>query len=101
MKRLRIETVAVRLSLSVEHEIAEFVNGELALRALLEDTLLEDEPASDVDDGLAGALQRRFKDRQPFGRVGLLVDGFANERFAEEACRFGEGARVSPLERGS
>ena len=51
-----VEAVAVGLSLGVEHESAELVNGQLALAALLEDAALEEEPAGYVNYHLAGVL---------------------------------------------
>src|SRR5260370_21982889 len=69
--------------MSIKDQVVEFVDGQLALPASFKEALLEEEPAGDIYDNLAGTLQRGFQDSDLLLAPGLLQGRVTDDRLTE------------------
>src|SRR5260370_41127123 len=77
--------------MSIKDQVVEFVDGQLALPASFKEALLEQEPAGDIYDNLAGTLQRGFQDSDLLLAPGLLQGGVTDDRLTEDTGGFCQG----------
>src|SRR5260370_18065312 len=88
VQRVLVQAIAIGLALSLQHQVVEFLDGELALPASLKEALLEEEPAGDIYDNLAGTLQRGFQDSDFLLPPGLLQGRVTDDRLTEDPAGF-------------
>src|SRR5260370_17473098 len=74
--------------MSIKDQVVEFVDGQLALPASFKEALLEEEPAGDIYDNLAGTLQRGFQDSDLLLAPGLLQGRVTDDRLTEDTGGF-------------
>jgi hypothetical protein len=79
-------------ALGAFHDLAQFIGAQFGFFAALEDFFLEQEARVDIDDDLAGAVQREFEHGQFFLRVGgALEQGLRCDGFTHDRGGFGQG----------